>query len=101
MRIVFTPWGSLGDLHPYLAVALEMKRRGHDVLVATSNVYREKVEGEGLRFHAVRPDLRPYLEHPEEVADVMDRLRGPEMLFRRILMPAVQDMYDDLINAVV
>jgi UDP:flavonoid glycosyltransferase YjiC (YdhE family) len=100
MRIVFTPWGSLGDLHPYLAVALEMKRRGHDVLIATSDVYREKAEGEGLRFHSVRPDLRQYLEHPEQMADVMDRLRGPEMLFRRILMPAVRDMYDDLIGAV-
>ena len=48
MQVVFTPWGSFGDLHPYLAVALEVKRRGYDVLISTSDVYRDKVEGEGL-----------------------------------------------------
>lgn len=32
-RIVFTTWGSLGDLHPYLAPAFELQRRGHDVAV--------------------------------------------------------------------
>ncbi len=96
MRVVFTPWGSFGDLHPYLAVALEMKRRGHDVLIATTAVYESKVEGEGLSFRAVRPDMEQYAGNPKLMADLMDRLRGPEHLFRRILMPAVRDMYTDL-----
>ena len=98
---MFTPWGSFGDLHPYLCVALEMKRRGHDVLVATTAVYREKVEGEGLSFFAVRPDMRHYAENPKLMADLMDRLRGPEHLLRRILMPAIRDMYTDLSAAAV
>ena len=34
-RIVFTAWGSLGDLHPFLALAIEMQRRGHSATVAT------------------------------------------------------------------
>ncbi len=29
-RIVLTTWGSLGDLHPFLAVAIELQRRGFD-----------------------------------------------------------------------
>jgi hypothetical protein len=28
-RIVFVTWGSFGDLHPYLALARELQRRGH------------------------------------------------------------------------
>jgi hypothetical protein len=28
-RIVFTTYGSLGDLHPYLAIALGLKAHGH------------------------------------------------------------------------
>jgi UDP:flavonoid glycosyltransferase YjiC (YdhE family) len=99
MRIVFTPWGSFGDLHPYLGVALEMKRRGHDVLIATSELYRPKVEGEGLRFRGVRPDMSEYLEHPERMARVMARLRGPEYLFRQVLMPGLHDMFADLVDA--
>jgi rhamnosyltransferase subunit B len=101
MRIVFTPWGSFGDLHPYMGVALEMQRRGHDVLIASTAAYREKVEGEGLSFYAVRPDMQQYAQNPKLMAHLMDRLRGPEHLLRRILMPAIWDMYTDLSAAAV
>lgn len=100
MRVVFTPWGSFGDLHPYLAVAIEMKRRGHDVLIATSPGYQPKVEGEGLSFYPVRPDMQQYVDNPELMRALMDKMRGPEHLMRRILMPAVRDMYADISVAV-
>jgi rhamnosyltransferase subunit B len=96
MRIVFTPWGSLGDLHPYLAVAVEMKRRGHDVLLATSEVYREKVEGEGIAFRCVRPDMRRFVEDPERIAKIMHPLKGPEYLFRQIVLPSLNDSFEDI-----
>jgi hypothetical protein len=35
-RIVLTTFGSLGDLHPYIAVALGLKTRGHEAVIATS-----------------------------------------------------------------
>ncbi|PYY01372.1 MAG: hypothetical protein DMG64_13990 [Acidobacteria bacterium] len=28
-RVILTTHGTLGDLHPYLAIALELQRRGH------------------------------------------------------------------------
>jgi rhamnosyltransferase subunit B len=99
MRIVFAPWGSLGDLHPYLAVALEMQRRGHDVLLATSEIYREKVQEEGIAFHGIRPDMQPFIHDPERVAKIMHPLRGPEYLFRQIILPSLRDSYDDLCAA--
>jgi rhamnosyltransferase subunit B len=99
MRIVFTPWGSLGDLHPYLAVALEMKRRGHDALLATSEIYREKVEGEGLAFRGVRPDMRPFIQSAARIAKIMHPLNGPEYLFRQIILPSLKDSFDDLCAA--
>ena len=48
--------GSLGDLHPYIAIALGLKARGHEAVVATSECYRQKVEALGLGFRALRPD---------------------------------------------
>jgi UDP:flavonoid glycosyltransferase YjiC (YdhE family) len=96
MRIVFTPWGSLGDLHPYLAVALEMKRRGHQIAVATSSLYRGKVMGEGLEFYPVRPDMRKYIEDPKKIGEAMSTFRGSETIFRQMLMPNIRDMYEDL-----
>ena len=55
-RIVVTTFGSLDDLYPYLALALGMRARGHDVVVATGKYYRDKVEALGLGFAPVRPD---------------------------------------------
>src|SRR5689334_11763599 len=55
-RIVLTTIGSLGDLHPYIAIALGLKARGHQAVVATGECYRKKVEALGLGFHPLRPD---------------------------------------------
>jgi UDP:flavonoid glycosyltransferase YjiC (YdhE family) len=100
MRIVFTTFGSLGDLHPYLAIAIEMKRRGYEAVIATSRLYREKVESEGIRFAPVRPDLENFEDRSDMVAKVMDAHRGPEFLFRELLMPALRDSFHDVMSAV-
>lgn len=99
MRILFTPWGSFGDLHPYLAVALEVKRRGHDVLIASSDVYREKVEGEGLAFFPTRPDMSRFLEDPSLIRNIMHPYRGSEYIVRNIMMPALRESFEDIREA--
>jgi len=96
MRIVFTPWGSFGDLHPYIAVALEVKRRGYDVLIATSEVYRQKVEGEGLAFHPVRPEMTRFLEDPSLIRHIMHPRRGSEYIVRQIMMPVLRESFEDI-----
>jgi len=49
-RIVLTTLGSLGDLHPYIALALGLKARGHEPTLATSEGYRHKIEPLGIGF---------------------------------------------------
>src|SRR5207237_8114567 len=56
-RIVFTTWGSFGDLHPFMAVALELQKRGHRAVIARSPLYEEKERAGGRDFCPVRPDL--------------------------------------------
>lgn len=34
-RIVVTTLGTLGDLYPMIAIALELRQRGHDVVFVT------------------------------------------------------------------
>lgn len=94
-RIVLATFGSFGDLHPYLAVALGLKARGHDAVIATSGVYREKVEALGLGFHAVRPEPPDFEAHPELIRRLMDRWRGSEFVFRELIMPALRDSLAD------
>ncbi len=99
-RIVLTTFGSLGDVHPFLAIALGLKERGHVPIIATSGMYRQKIEDAGIGFHPVRPDL----PEGETVATLMPRLmdqrKGGERIIREMLMPALRESYDDLLSAV-
>ena len=93
-RIVLATFGSLGDLHPALALALELKRRGHQAEIATSEIYRAKVSALGLGFHAIRPAIMVIEE--ALIRRVMDGRRGSAYLMRDLLFPAVRDMHADL-----
>src|SRR5262245_15676155 len=100
-RIVLTTWGSLGDLHPYLALASELQRRGHRPIVASLAGYRENVEAAGVEFRPVRPDVSPDDPHVREVVrKIMDARRGPEYLFNDVLGPAMRETYEDTLAAV-
>ena len=101
-RIVLTTFGSFGDIHPYMAIALELNSRGHSAVIATSEIYREKIEGAGIEFHAVRPDISgPDDPETEELLrKIMDPQTGGEFLFKELILPFVRDSYDDLTDAV-
>jgi len=101
-KIVLSTFGSFGDIHPYIAVALELKARGHSPVIATSEVYREKMDALGLELHPVRPDVPSY-DEPEElsrlVAELMEARGGTEKVIE-ILTPNLRDVYEDLDAAV-
>ena len=54
-RVVFATFGSLGDLHPYVAISQELVRRGHRPLIATFEEYRGAVEAAGIEFAPAAP----------------------------------------------
>lgn len=95
-RIVLTTFGSFGDLHPYISLALELKARGYDAVIATSEIYRDKVESLQIGFCPMRPNLPAPEESGEIIAEVMDARNGTAYLFNQILMPALPDTYTDL-----
>ena len=98
-KIVISTFGSFGDVHPYVAIALELKRRGHRPVIATSEIYREKTDALGLELHPVPPDLPGY-DRPEEVArmvaEMIDPKKGPERVFTQLVNPHLRGMYDAL-----
>ena len=95
-KIVLNTFGSFGDLHPYLAIAIELARRGHQPLLATSKVYRAKVEAEGIAFAPVRPDVGELLGQTEFLKKLWDPKHGSKFLLRDYLLPKVVEAYDDL-----
>ncbi len=48
MRILMAPVGSDGDVHPHVAIALALRRRGHDVSIITNPHFAPLLERVGL-----------------------------------------------------
>ncbi len=94
MRIVLSNIGTFGDTNPLIAIALELKRRGHTPVMALPEVYRSKIEPLGLEFRPVRPDIDP--ANTALVEMIYDVKTGTETGLRRFLFPALRETYADL-----
>ncbi|MBK9167296.1 MAG: glycosyltransferase family 1 protein [Bryobacterales bacterium] len=93
-RILITSFGSFGDVYPYIGLALGLRARGHDPVLAMPRYCREVVEREGLRFHAVPPDVEP--SDRETIGKIMDPAKGTEFLVREVLVPALRASYESM-----
>ena len=98
MRIVLTSFGTLGDIHPLIAVALELRRRGHVPVLAVPEIFRSRIVSLGLVFAPVGPILNP--EDNQLIAMLMDIRKGTERTLREILFPAIRQSYLELLAAV-
>ncbi|MEP6570907.1 MAG: glycosyltransferase [Acidobacteriota bacterium] len=100
-RIVLTTFGSYGDIHPYMAIAAELRSRGHHPVIATSELYREKLLAGGFEFVPVRPHIPPPQEQdPAMMEKVMNPKSGSGYIINEMLMPFLRDGYEDLLQAI-
>ena len=69
--------------------------------MATLPAWRENVEGAGLAFRPIRPDISP--DDPaarDIIRNIMDARRGPEYLFTELFGPHLREVYTDTLAAV-
>ena len=97
MRIILSNIGTFGDINPLIAVALELKRRGHLPVMAVPSLYEPKIVPLGLEFHPVRPNLDP--ENTLLAEMIYDVRKGTERGLREFLFPVLRQTYDDLTAA--
>ena len=97
LRIVLSNIGTLGDINPLIAIALELKRRGHAPVMALPAVYETRISPLGLDFHSVRPDIDP--NNSLLVEMIYDVKKGTETGLREFLFPVLRQTYDDLLDA--
>jgi len=97
LRIVLSNIGTYGDTNPLIALALELKRRGHTPVMALPAVYEPKIRPLGLEFHAVRPDIDP--SNTILVEMIYDVKHGTEHGLRDFLFPVLRETYADLLDA--
>lgn len=88
-RIILAAGGSLGDLHPFIALGRALQARGPQVEIASSVEYRPKIEAAGLTFREAGPSLaRLETDLGMSLAEITEAVVADDLfLFRRILLP--------------
>ena len=64
MKVFITTYGTRGDVQPYIAIGVELKSRGHDVLIATSSRFKDFVEEYNLEFAPLSDSLLSIVDTP-------------------------------------
>jgi len=85
-------------LTPYLAIALELQKRGHKPVIATSEYHRRKIESARVEFHAIRPDIS--FVDKELHRRLIEPKRGLERVIREFMLPVLRTTYNDLLAVV-
>jgi UDP:flavonoid glycosyltransferase YjiC (YdhE family) len=98
-RIALATFGSLGDLHPFLAVAEALRARGHDPVVITHGGHRPRIERAGIRFAPLRPDLTDFGDLAEVMRKAMDGMRGSDYVIRTMTVPWIRRTTEDVLAA--
>src|SRR5690606_35199609 len=93
-KIVLATFGSLGDVNPKTALALELKRRGHTPVIAAMEFYRDAITSLGVDFMPMRPHLDPM--DRELAAQMMDPKTGSRKIIGDVIMANLRPAFDDL-----
>jgi rhamnosyltransferase subunit B len=98
-KVVLVTLGSLGDLHPYMAVARVLRNHGDSVTIVTHPNYEELVESAGFAFIPMRPGPDDFGPVDLWMKQANDSLRGTEFIVRKLILPYVEDNYRVLMEA--
>lgn len=85
LNLLLATIGSLGDVHPFAALGLALKRRGHRVRLVTTGNYESFARGLGLEF----VELASAEMHWEKTLDPNARTRS-----RRYVAECIRPLYE-------
>jgi UDP:flavonoid glycosyltransferase YjiC (YdhE family) len=87
-RILLHTLGSSGDFNPFIAIALELKKRGHQPCFAVQPAHARSLTALGLEAIGAGPDVDP--QSPMYRRLLQPSLHAPiDVLFREMLIPAI------------
>lgn len=96
-RIVITTLGSSGDLHPYIALALGLRARGHEIHFATEATHEARLAALGFTFTPLTGDpeliLAPYGHELFESANPLASVRA---LYDAYVVPTLRPRIEEL-----
>ena len=95
-RVLLAAVGSLGDLHPMLAVGQALQQLGHHAVIATSPDYASQVAQAGLQHAPIRPAFDQMGDRARLARRLFDPLQGPRRLLTEVVLPWLPQAHADL-----
>ena len=90
-HVVLVALGSSGDVHPFVGLGRELRRRGHRVTLLAAGWFRGVVEKAGLDF----VDPLPELDFVESIADerIWHPRKGTAIILEQFVRPLLEPVY--------
>jgi rhamnosyltransferase subunit B len=101
-RIILATLGSLGDLHPFIALALRLQAHGYDPVIATSPDLGENVIAAGVNFHPMGPRRDTLVRDLGMDLSEFGRkvMQDTWFILEGAVFPYLQAMYDELLPVI-
>lgn len=101
-RIVLTTFGSSGDINPFVALGLGLRARGHDVVFAVEDSFRDLVERAGFPVAHLSGDAIAMMNAQSlDLLRDTNPFRSVHTLVRDYIVPTTRPRIEDLRAACV
>ncbi len=92
MELLLVTLGTAGDVHPFVALGSELKRRNHRVVLVTNEHFRPVAERVGLDFQGIgsADHYRCVLANP----DIWRPVRGFRILIQELILGSMRAVFD-------
>ncbi len=91
MHVVLASVGSLGDVHPFIAIGRAMRQRGHRATLICNDDHQSIVERNGIEFASAGSavDLQAAMANP----NLWHPIKGLGVFWRTMLAPAIEPTF--------
>ena len=100
-KTVLATFGTLGDIYPFIAIAMALRARGFAPVIAAPEMHRRAIESEGVAYALLRP-------HERDIAGALGvdipgafkiMLKNPHFILDEIYMRFLSETYEDVMRA--
>jgi UDP:flavonoid glycosyltransferase YjiC (YdhE family) len=101
MKVLLSTWGSRGDFHPFLALALGLQKRGHQVTLAANPYWEKETVEAGVGFLATESYVSPdvIFDYPEILSHRQFGVRALDLFINEFFAPQLDLTVDVLSKA--
>jgi rhamnosyltransferase subunit B len=91
LNVLLVTLGSAGDVHPFIALGLALRARGHRTTILTNPFFQPLIEEQGLGFVPLgtTEDFESALDDP----NLWHPRRGFKVVAQRMMVPAIAEIY--------